>query len=250
MIKSLSLVCAVVSMSAVSNEIVYDADLEAGASTQYTQGPISEVVVQSRRALHISALYTVTTPDAQCTSASVINENTWQPIAELAVQGNTAINGAIPEGYESTPKALKITCHSANQTYTVFHKVPAAPQITWQGDVVASGWTSGDHAWYYKNIDYSSTAFINNNAPDGQCIYSNLVGLTPNVIEEKDGTPFNSAYFSIEGIALAGGGLSYDTMVSEIVCKNAGGTTRALEIWDLGFDHNPAPTREITVYSY
>lgn len=251
MIKKLSLLSAVVCMSANATENIYDADMQAGASTQYAQGPISEVLIQSRSALHIAARFFVTDPNAQCTRAQVINENTWQPLAELTVQDNTALNGELPVGYETVPKSLQITCHSENETYTVHHKIPAAPQINWDARVEVSNWVNGSHAGYYENIDYTSTAFINNNAPDGQCFFTKLVGDTPNVIEtKKDLSSFNSEYFSTAGPALGDGTLAYRYLVSQIICKNAGGVTVAVEAWDLGYDHNHAPDRDFSVYSY
>ncbi|TQF71141.1 hypothetical protein [Pseudoalteromonas luteoviolacea] len=250
MIKKIALMCAVVSMSAVSNEVIYDTDAQAGISTQFTYGPISEVQVQSRSALHLSARFFVTDADVNCSNAQVINENTWQVLAELPVQGNTAITGSLPGGFESMPKSLQITCYSDSKTYTVHHKIPAAPTINWESQVAVSGWVNGSHAGYYENINYVSAAFVNNNAPDGQCTFSNLVGQAPNVIESKQGLAFNSAHFSTEGVALADGQYVYRYVVSEIICKNAGGTTRAVEAWDLGYDHNPVPDRDYTVYSY
>ena len=79
-----------------------------------------------------------------------------------------------------------------------------------------------------------------------------MVGDAPSFIDDKSGVPFDSEYFSTEGSALAGGGADrvFTLVISEIICKNAGGTTRALEVWDLGVDHNKAPYREYTVYSY
>ncbi|WP_440053491.1 hypothetical protein ACSLBF_11270 [Pseudoalteromonas sp. T1lg65] len=250
MIKKLSLICAVVAMSAQSHENIYDTDSEPGISTQYTQGPISKVLIQSRSALNISALFFVTDPDTQCTKARVINENTWQPLAELTIHSNTALSGTLPSGYESAPKSLQITCHSENETYTVHHKIPAAPQITWDSEVEVSDWVDGNHAGYYNNIDYTSTAFIDNKAPDGECFFTKHVGATPNIIETKNELPFSSEYFSTSGSALGGGEHAYIYLVSRIICQNAGGVTVAVEAWDLGYDHHNAPDRDYSVYSY
>ena len=251
MIKQLSLLSALVCMSANAAENIYDADAQAGANTQYTQGPISEVLIQSRSAKNIAGRFFVSDPNAQCTSAQVINEHTWQPLVQLTVKDNTALYGEIPVGHESAPKSLQITCTSENNTYTVHHKIPAAPQINWEAAVKVSNWVSGSHAGYYENIDYTSTVFINNNAPDGQCFFTKLVGDTPNVIEStQDLSSFESEQISTAGPALGGGGLAYTYLVSQIICKNAGGVSVAVEDWDLGYDHNHAPDRNFSVYSY
>ncbi|MDK1285937.1 hypothetical protein [Pseudoalteromonas umbrosa] len=250
MTNKIALICAMASMSAVSDEVIYDTDSQAGSNTYYAQGPISEVEVQSRSASYLSARFFVSGADVNCPKAQVINENTWQVLAELPVQGNTAITGTLPSGFESTPKSLQITCHSDSKTYSVYHKIPAAPGINWESQITVSNWVNGSHAGYYANINYVSAAFVNNNAPDGLCTFSNLVGQTPSVIESKQGVAFNSAHFTTEGTALADGQYVYRYVVSEIICKNAGGTTRAVEAWDLGYDHSPAPDRDYTVYSY
>lgn len=234
-----------ISSSTFALEVIYDEDAAAGVTSKYTHGPINEVIMNTRSTQYIEARYILDAKDNLCTKATLLDEQTWNVIAQLQIIDNAVATGSVPEGYETKDKSLQLDCSAGEKEYSVHHKIPAAPKITWDASVNVSDWTDGGFKpGYYNDIDYTSNVGIDNNAPDGRCFFETMgQSSTPNVIKDKNNlVPFSYEQFNVQGKAE---GSEY--LVSQIVCRNAGGITRATELWDLGSPSSHEPKRDFHI---
>ena len=219
--------------SAQATQTIYDQDSQANHITSYSFGPVARVQVNTSTADYIEALVIVASSDVSCQQAALYNDRQDTKIVDLDAR-SPVFTGALPRGNEAFEKSIRIHCTQGDETFVVHHKVPAAPQIIWNSTVTAENWIypCGDHCYYgyFDDVEYSSQIFIDNRTDDGICYSNNYLGETPDLLlGYQESTPLHSDHFSTVGEAIYNANAS--VMVNEVICKNAGGTTRALEVW-------------------
>ncbi len=72
---------------------------------------------------------------------------------------------------------------------------------------------------------------INNNSYQGQCRKANYVSGNPEFFNERHQGGFYSDVLNVVGEAKYSG--FYKVLVTELICKNSGGTTRLVETWHI-----------------
>ncbi|OCQ21398.1 hypothetical protein A7985_12340 [Pseudoalteromonas luteoviolacea] len=212
-------------------ESIYDADSNAGRTTQFNYGPVSSVSVQTSSS-HYLAAYITTRDQATCTSAAIYDEGGANLVSQLQVSDNKAVYGAIDAGYEALSKVLKLTCHDHNGSYLVHHKVPAAPSISYERTLDVANWVAaGDRTpGYFADVTISPQLAINTYAADGLCNIVEFNAAGPKLFNgEAQVNNIHSNFFSQR--AKTGYDAYSSTLVYGIKCSNAGGTTLLVDEW-------------------
>ncbi|MDK2596055.1 hypothetical protein [Pseudoalteromonas obscura] len=216
-------------------EPIYDADSNSGRTTQYNHGPVKSVMVQTSSA-HYFAAYLTLNDQASCADAGLYNEAGNKLIAQLNVADNKSVSGPVAEGHETLAKVLKVTCYDAEgSSYSVHHKVPAAPAITYDRAMQFDNWNVGGGRvpGYFESVHLTTQLSVNTFAPDGQCSILRFPnGDVPALFNGK---------FSVENVHSNfyshGGKVAYDAYSSSLTyaikCVNAGGMTMLFDEWTI-----------------
>jgi hypothetical protein len=236
--KMIGLLALAVSGASLAAEPVYDTDGTAAKMTSYSYGPVEQIEVRSSSNYYMEALVYARLPDVECTSAELIAESSQETFATIGITPTSfgfVVHGELPTGNETQEKALKLSCESGNQAFSVYHKIPATPSIQLQSDLQGKDWIPpyNYRPGFFVDLNYQAQAFIDNHSPDGICTSGIPVGNLPEFNFIQDGaSQFYSDSFEVSGAAY------YESIhspyfVREIICSNAGGKTRLIEQWTL-----------------
>ncbi|KZN43781.1 hypothetical protein [Pseudoalteromonas luteoviolacea] len=219
--------------SAYALEPIYDADSNAGRTTQYSYGPVSSVSVQTSSAHYLAAFIT-TNGQSSCTSAALYDEAGATLIAQLKVSDNKAVYGGVDAGFETLPKVLKLTCHDSNRSFLVHHKVPAAPSINYERALEFANWQpSGNRApGYFADVTVEPQLAIDTYAADGQCSIVEFNASGPKLFNgAAQVSGIHSDFFSQS--AQTDYHAYSASLIYGIKCSNAGGTTLLVDEWSV-----------------
>ncbi|PCK31955.1 hypothetical protein [Pseudoalteromonas piscicida] len=225
---ALGLIC-----NTATADIIYDTDSNAGRVTTFRNAPIEAMVTQSSSAYNLRIYTPHYTNRAPCQSAAVYDQRNDTLIAELKVEFQI-LSGTIPKGFEDIEKYVEATCtdEQAN-SQTLRHKIAPAPKVTLDSHLEVANWVEADGftPGYFHDVRYHAQLNINNGEPNGYCRSATPVGQTPELLSERHKFALHSDAFSVSGDA------KYDArakvLVTELICKSTGGTTRAVEVWHI-----------------
>ncbi|MDK1288184.1 hypothetical protein [Pseudoalteromonas umbrosa] len=218
-------------------ETIYDADSNAGKTTQYPYGPVKSVMVQTTSSHYFTAFFD-TAAHASCNAAALYNELSGAVIAPLTVADNRVVFGAVEHGNETVAKVIKLTCHDDERSYLVHHKVPAAPTINYDRSLQLDNWTDAGSRYpgYFQSVTLTAQLSVNTHAPDGECHVvefgnSDVPGLFNGQMHINN---LHSDVFNQTGKVL------YDayssSMTYAIRCSNSGGSTMLFDDWKINQD--------------
>ena len=223
-------VAACVSNSALAG-VIYDQDSQSNRVSTYTHGPVSKVEVVTSNSRYFQGFYETQGVGAECSHVAIFDDVAGYKIGDLNIS-DVAFYGEVPEGNIHNAKSLRLTCQVDGVDYVVHHKVPGAPKVTLESNIVASQWQPifGRTPGHYKDVQYSASVFIDNQADDGQCYVADQVGKMPKALPlHPEVIQFNTNHFTMDGAAY------YDAyrpfLVKMIFCSNAGGTTILGDEW-------------------
>lgn len=233
--KQLALVLALgfLSCNAAASHIVYDTDGNAGRVTTFNNAPVEAMVTQSSSAYDVRIYTPHYTNRRPCQSAAVYDQNTDALISVLTAEFQT-LSGNIPKGYEDKEKYVEATCTDEfGNRQTLRHKLAAAPKVLFNSQLDVANWIDSDgrNPGYFQDVTYNAQLNLTTNEPNGYCRSATLVGQAPELLSERHKFGLQSDAFSVTGDA------KYDArakvLVSELICKSTGGTTRAVEVWHI-----------------
>lgn len=232
-------------------QTIYDEDTKAERTTIYSSGPVQQMTTLSSSAYSMQIHYT-TKDYVSCPQAAVYDEATDQLISDFYAS-NQVITGSIPPGLEKTEKSLRLNCEYTNgEKYTIHHKIPAVPNIQWESQLTPENLVpaSAYNPSYYQELNYDSQVLFNNHVGDGECVAGNNVGTTPLLLGDSNRvTNRVSDYFVTSGQAYYQD-IRTPYLVSELICKTAGGTTRAVEIWTINENTKEKAVREFSIENF
>ncbi|NTS76342.1 hypothetical protein HR060_05620 [Catenovulum sp. SM1970] len=238
-LKSSILVGAILSAFnvAASQSVKYDTD-GTNRWTSYQGGALSSVVTSSDSATNINfvAHTTFYASEADCTtSPALYNSDTGAFIASGSISYANAQSTVLWGGFEAPAqyafnnKVAKFTCYLPDGSVQVLeHKIPGAPQVTWNMDLAGVGEFNNGRYAQLKSTGYAS---INNKTNEGRCAI-NARNIAPtNLFNGKDSkVGFYSDYFGLtETISTHSG----DEVVIGFTCSNSGGSTSYIKRWDI-----------------
>lgn len=232
--------------NAAASQLIYDTDGSAGRVTYYNNAPISAMVTQSSSTYDLSVYTPHYTNPMPCQSAAVYDQNTDTLIVTLSVTNKT-LSGKIPRGHEDQVKYVQANCtDEQGNSQTLRHKLAPAPKISFTSQLTVADWIDSDgfRPGYYDSVVYQAQLNIDNGEPDGFCHTKSFRGIIPTLLTERHNTGFYSDVITVNGEA------KYDAvvnvLVNEVTCKSTGGTTRAVEVWEITEQQQ---NREIHIYS-
>ncbi|GAB3520868.1 hypothetical protein [Photobacterium alginatilyticum] len=236
--KMIGLLALTVSCTAQAAEPVYDTDGTATRITSYSNGPVKQIEVRSSSNYYMEALVYAQSPTIECTMAELISESTQEAFSTIGLTPTPfgfVVHGELPKSNETLAKALKISCEDGEQSFTVFHKVPASPSIQLQPDLQGEEWIPPYkyRPGFFLNLNYQAQAYIDNHSSDGVCTSNMLTGVLPEFNFIQDGkSQFISDSFEVSGKGFYTS-IHSPYFVRGITCSNAGGKTILTEEWQL-----------------
>ena len=237
-IKTVFATMVLMSTNVFATSIIDDSDGSAGRVTYFENAPVDGLVTLSSSAYNL----TIYTPryqnNAPCQSGVVYELDSGKELALLNIdsQNTQLLTGLIPKGYEHKEKIVEALCTDLDgQTAIVRHKLPYAPKIKWQSELIANNWGSSNldqNIEYYQNVNYSTLINIDNGEPEATCsIHKYGIGTIPKIFKERHRYGFHA------DVIRTSGEVEYDTrnniFAIELSCRGAGGTVQAVEMWNI-----------------
>lgn len=236
-------------VSAEPFSVVYDTDGKY-RSTTYNGSFIERITTTSDSARNLQFhLYPSNDFTGTCVSANAYDIETGThisnaPIRPLGVSTNAlVVNLQIDEAYLQKDKTIAMHCYDNNgNTVQVQHKVPGAPSIEWKSSLQGNGpWTSAGYcegpdcpqgSGSYESLSYSATIQVNNHTSQARCHTKQDAELEIPLLNGKD---FRKDFYSDSFITPTTQISQYSppVIVQSISCVNSGGTTKALQVWDV-----------------
>ncbi|PHI38542.1 hypothetical protein CBQ28_03230 [Pseudoalteromonas sp. GCY] len=225
---AMALACS--STSVLATQIFYDQD-GAGDHSQYQGAPVDFISARAGTTEYFNALTGGLAAD-ECHQFEVVNTQTGDLIAPLTFNA-PFISGPLPAEHKLTEKSVKLSCTlPSGEEAIVYHKIPKAPAVVWHSEITVADWQTPSNApGYFADVQYTGLININNNSHQGQCRKTNYVSGNPEFFNERHHGGFYSDVLNVVGEAKYSG--FYKVLVTELICKNSGGTTRLVETWHI-----------------
>ncbi|MBQ4836497.1 hypothetical protein [Pseudoalteromonas luteoviolacea] len=250
----IKLLAAVVSLVAMNNAVasvtVNDVD-GYDRESKYTGGFMDRIVTDSDHSRTFGAWAFRADTYGSCSTGAVYDEVSGEFIANVAIAPaghNTwhidriVLQGQFTEAQLQRTRVLSLSCESeAGESFTVNHKIPAVPKITWDATLTGVGeWQSpacggqsshcGGAGWY-EQLSYTSSILVNNGTEDGFCTSQINDGLVSKVFNGYDSTPlFHTNHYALNNEVYNYNGRVFRQTVS---CQNPAGTTEQVTIWEV-----------------
>lgn len=236
-------------VSAEPFSVVYDTDGKYRSST-YNGSFIERITTTSDSARELQFyLYPSNDFTGSCVSANAYDIETGAHISNAPIQSLSdttnalVVNLPIDEAYLQKDKIIAMHCYNnSGDTVEVQHKVPGAPSIEWTSSLQGNGpWTSTDYcegpdcpqgSGSYESLSYSTTLQVDNHTSQARCYTEQDAELDIPLLNGKDHRKdFYRDTFITPTTQISQ--YSPPVIVQSISCVHSGGTTKALQVWDV-----------------
>ncbi len=239
-LKYLSAAClSFLSINAFANTSnIYDTD-GTNRQSNLSTGPVSSLITASSAARELTVYVHRENINSSCHHGTVYDQNSGETITSVNIASAGAmplidkVDALLPDSALNTVKVLKLTCTDENNdTFAIHHKIPAAPQITWNATVEPTGeFVYQNQSYNYHNeIRYSGIINVNNQTTEGYCYSSADRGVPLYLFHGNNGKgDFHSDVFVADRTFTNTAPVLYQS----VTCVNPAGRTRILKVWEL-----------------